>query len=524
MPGTGKKLADLAVAVGGVTHGDPDLTVTDVTHDSRHAGAGTMYVAVRGSQFDGHDFIAGAVAAGSTAVCVDHFTGSGVSELEVPDTREVMGPLAAAVHDDPSATVAVVGVTGTNGKTTVTHYVESITTNAGRTPGLIGTVHTRVGEHALISERTTPEATDFQRLLAEMRDLGADVIAAEISSHALELGRVSATKFAVAAFTNLSQDHLDFHGDMDRYRLAKERLFQEYEVGTAVINVDDPVGEGIAAEARMPVIRVGREGDLRADNVTTSFDGSSFEMVIHGVPHRVAAPLIGAFNVENALIAAGCCLALGLSVEEVVAGLSLLLPVPGRFELVSGSFPVRVVVDYAHTPEGIHQAISVARDLADGRVIAVFGAGGDRDREKRPLMGRAAIEADLSVLTSDNPRSEDPEAIISEVMSGIEGSGVVVEPDRRRAIEHAIRAASPGDVVLILGKGHETGQEIGERVLPFDDKLVAGEILGRMLRSSDSARAIRGACRRDLTAHRGCRGSTGVHLRNALCHPLLPET
>lgn len=486
MPVRGKKLGDLAIEVRGVTHGDPDVTVTDVTHDSRHAGDGTLYVAVRGSHFDGHDFVSGAVAAGSNAVCVDHFTGSGVTELEVVDTREVMGPLSASVHGDPSATVAVVGVTGTNGKTTVTHYVESITANAGRTPGLIGTVDTRVGEHELTSERTTPEATDFQRLLAEMRDLGADVIAAEISSHALELGRVSATRFAVAAFTNLSQDHLDFHGDMASYRAAKERLFSEYEVGTAVVNVADPVGRGIASVARMPVIRVGPDADLWVENLTTSFEGTVFDMVVFGERHPVSAPLIGAFNVENAMIAAGCCLALGLSVDEVVAGLGLLGPVPGRFELVSGAFPIRVVVDYAHTPEGIRQAISVARDLATGRVIAVFGAGGDRDRDKRPLMGRAAIEADLAVLTSDNPRSEDPDAILRDVMSGIEGSEIIAEVDRRRAIEHAIRAASPGDVVLILGKGHETGQEIGDRVLPFDDKVVVGELLDRIVRSPDS--------------------------------------
>ncbi|MEX1124790.1 MAG: UDP-N-acetylmuramoyl-L-alanyl-D-glutamate--2,6-diaminopimelate ligase [Acidimicrobiia bacterium] len=486
MPVRGKKLGDLAVEVGGFIHGDPDVLVVDVTHDSRHAGEGTLYVAIRGSHFDGHDFIAGAVSAGSTAVCVDHFTGSEVSELEVVDTREVMGPLSAAVHGDPSATVAVVGVTGTNGKTTVTHYVESITATAGRTPGLIGTVHTRVGDHALTSERTTPEATDFQRLLAEMRDLGADVIAAEISSHALELGRVSATKFAVAAFTNLSQDHLDFHGDMDAYRVAKERLFLDYEVGTAVINVNDPVGKGIASTAQMPVIRVGPDADLWVENLDTSFDGTFFDMVVFGDRRRISAPIIGAFNVENALVAAGCCLALGLSVDEVVAGLGLLVPVPGRFELVSGAFPIRVVVDYAHTPEGIRQAISVARDLAMGRVIAVFGAGGDRDREKRPLMGRAATEADLAVLTSDNPRSEDPEAIIRDVMSGVEGSGIIVETDRRRAIEHAIRAASPGDVVLILGKGHETGQEIGGRVSPFDDKVVARDVLDRMVRAPDS--------------------------------------
>jgi UDP-N-acetylmuramoyl-L-alanyl-D-glutamate--2,6-diaminopimelate ligase len=459
--------------------------VTDVTHDSRLAGEGTMYVAVRGSHVDGHDFVAGAVAAGATAVCVDHFTASGVSELEVAETREVMGPLSAAVHGDPSAAVAVVGVTGTNGKTTVTHYVESITANAGMTPGLIGTVHTRVGEHALSSERTTPEATDFQRLLAEMRDLGADVIAAEISSHALELGRVAATKFAVAAFTNLSQDHLDFHGSMDAYRAAKERLFRDYEIGVAVINVNDPVGREIGDWVSPPKLLIG-SGDLWAENLVTSLHGTSFDLVTSGSRIPVVAPLIGAFNVDNALVAAGCCLALGLDLEQVVAGLGALGPVPGRFELVSGSFPVPVIVDYAHTPEGIHQAISVARDLASGRVIAVFGAGGDRDREKRPLMGRAALEADLAVLTSDNPRSEDADLIIREVMSGIEGSGMIVEVDRRSAIEHAIRAASTGDVVLILGKGHETRQEIGGRVLPFEDKVVVGEVLARLAGSPDS--------------------------------------
>ena len=486
MPVLGKTLAELATELGGRTHGDAGVFVTDVTHDSRLAGEGTMYVAVRGSHVDGHEFVAGAVAAGCTAICVDHPMGSGVSELEVANTRAVMGPLSASVHGDPSAAVAVVGVTGTNGKTTVTHYVESITAGAGHTPGLIGTVHTRVGAHSLVSERTTPEATDFQRLLAQMRDLGADVIAAEISSHALELGRVSATKFAVGAFTNLSRDHLDFHGDMESYRIAKESLFRDYEVGTAVINVNDRVGRDIAAMASMPVIRVGTAADLWADNLTTSFDGTGFDLVVSGDRHRVSAPLIGAFNVENALVATGCCLALGLAVDEVISGLGALGRVPGRFELVSGSFPIRVVVDYAHTPEGIKQAISVAADLAAGRVIAVFGAGGDRDREKRPMMGRAALAADLAVLTSDNPRSEDPEAIIRDVMSGIEGSEIVVEADRRRAIEHAIHAASPGDVVLILGKGHETGQEIGDRVLPFEDKVVAGEVIDGIIRSSAS--------------------------------------
>jgi UDP-N-acetylmuramoyl-L-alanyl-D-glutamate--2,6-diaminopimelate ligase len=486
MPVPGSTLGDLAAGVDGTVHGDPDVTVVDVTHDSRHAGPGVLYVAVRGASHDGHAFLDSVREAGSNAAVVDHLTEAPMTQLLVEDTRLVMGPLAATVHGEPSRALAVVGVTGTNGKTTVTHFVESITAGAGRVPGLIGTVHTRVGNTALVSERTTPEATDFQRLLAEMRDLGADLVAAEVSSHALELGRVSATRFEVAAFTNLSQDHLDFHGDMGSYRRAKERLFREYEVGTSVINVGDPVGAEIATWVEGPKILVGRGGDLWVEEAATSFEGTVFDLVGDGARNRVRTSVIGAFNVENALIAAGCCLAVGLTMDEVVAGLSALESVTGRFEAISSDAPIKVVVDYAHTPEGISQAVAVAKGLARGRVIAVFGAGGDRDREKRPLMGAAASAADLAVATSDNPRSEDPDQIIAEMVAGVRpGVAIIVEPDRRKAIAAALDEAEAGDVVLVLGKGHETGQEVKGVIHPFDDHDVAREALARRLDATD---------------------------------------
>jgi UDP-N-acetylmuramoyl-L-alanyl-D-glutamate--2,6-diaminopimelate ligase len=477
MPSPGSTVGDVSGRVGGRVLGDPAIHLADVTHDSRRAGPAVLFVAVRGASHDGHDFVTAAVEAGSPAVAVEQSRDTAASQIVVEDTRAAMGPMAATVHGDPSRAVAVVGVTGTNGKTTVTHYVESLMSHAGRTTGLIGTVRTRVGDTVLPSARTTPEATDFQRLLAEMRVLGAEVVAAEVSSHALEMSRVVGTRFEVAAFTNLSQDHLDFHGTMESYRQAKERLFREYDVGTAVVNVDDPVGAGIAEWAEMPVITVGSGGSVQARSLSTSLRGSSFDLVTGRGSVPVRSPLIGGFNVENALVAAGCCLALGLTVAEIGEGLGMLGGVPGRFEQVSGDGPVHVVVDYAHTPGGVEQAIAVARSVTDGRVIAVVGAGGDRDREKRPLMGTAATTADFALLTSDNPRSEDPGLILSEVASGAQGQAVALEVDRAKAIEKAIDMADPGDVVLILGKGHETGQEVMGEVLPFDDREVAREIL-----------------------------------------------
>jgi len=391
-----------------------------------------------------------------------------------------MGPLAARVHGDPSRRLRLVGVTGTNGKTTTCHLVESIATAAGLVPALVGTVGARLAGEEVAVARATPEAADFQRLLARMVTAGVQVAAVEVSSHALALGRVAGSRFAVAAFTNLTQDHLDFHPDMEAYYQAKASLFRPELADRAVVWVDDPYGERLAATTPLPVTRVGRHGraDIGAAEVELRLDGSSFLLVGAGPPVPVRLRLAGAFNVSNALVAAAIAAALGIGSDSIAAGIGALARVPGRFEIVETGRDCTVVVDYAHTPDGVAAVIGTARDLVGrGRVIAVVGAGGDRDRAKRPLMGSAAAGADLAFITSDNPRSEDPLAIIAEVRSGAGGgpAEVRVEPDRRRAIRGALEAARRGDVVLILGKGHETGQQFADRVVPFDDRLVARE-------------------------------------------------
>ena len=479
MAPAGKKLEALAASVGGsVASSDSDVLVTDVVHDSRQVTPGSMFVALRGDSFDGHAYLESALAAGASAVCVDHPTGVQPS-LVVQDTRSVLGTLAAEVHDHPSSKLKLVGVTGTNGKTTVTHYLHSIYAKTGRVAGLIGTVKTVIGGVERSSIRTTPEATDFQRVLAEMVDSDVTHVAAEVSSHALELGRVRATQFAVTAFTNLSQDHLDFHGDMKSYRASKERLFAEYESQRAVLNIDDPVGAEMTALVDAPVLTVGRGGDIEIRRRATDSAGSAIHLQTPDGDAELLVPVLGGFNLANLGIAVGCALASGLEFTEIVPALTELETVPGRFEKISGSDPVMVIVDYAHTPTGIDQAIAAARDIAPGRVVALAGAGGDRDRDKRPQMGAALAKADRAIVTSDNPRSEDPAVIVADVVSGA-GDTAQAVVDRRTAIEQAIAQGEPGDVVLILGRGHEPFQDLGEESIPFDDRLVAREILSTL--------------------------------------------
>lgn len=476
-------MSELAAVIGGRIEdgvGSGEVEVRDVTHDSRQAGPGTLFVAIRGAVTDGHDYVEGAVERGAPAVCVETPLSTRVPEIIVDDTRVALGPLADSVHHHPSSALEVVGVTGTNGKTTVTHYLESLGRTAGKKTGLIGTIATRIGDRSIESIHTTPEASDLQRLLAEMRDEEVELVAAEVSSHALALGRVSATRFAVAAFTNLSQDHLDFHGDMDSYREAKRRLFTEYDVGTAVINIDDPTGRALADGFAGRLLRVGTAGDVSVSGATTTNAGTSFHMTTPWGTAGLTAPVVGSFNLLNAVVAASCALALGVGFDDVVAGLQRLDAVPGRFEKVSGEDPVQVVVDYAHTPAGISAAIATARAIDNQRVVALVGAGGDRDAMKRPLMGQALSAADVAIVTSDNPRSEDPLTIVTAVREGVEsGTELVVEVDRRVAIDRAIDLAEDGDIVLILGRGHEPYQQIGDTKLPFDDRLVARAALER---------------------------------------------
>lgn len=474
------KLSEIAARLtgGGQVIGSDPL-ITGVTHDSRAVGPGDLFVAIPGAVVDGHDYVERALASGAAAVAVERDVDC-PCRVVVPDARAALPWLAAAAYGDPSHHLPVVGVTGTNGKTTVTHLVEQIVIASGRTPGVIGTIGARIGRTEESVARTTPEASDLQRLLAEMVDAGVDVAAIEVSSHALSLHRVDAIRFRVAAFTNLMQDHLDFHGDMDRYFAAKASLFTRDRADHAVIGVDDDAGREIAASTAVPTTTVSIDGDadITASSIDESFDGSSFSMNTPTGRFPAHLPIPGKFNVQNALVAAAIALTLGIDAEAVVRGLASVTTIPGRFERIAGRDGPTVVVDYAHTPDAIEAVVGSARRLSTGRIIVVFGAGGDRDREKRPAMGRAAGNADLVVLTSDNPRSEDPDVIRASVRSGMAPStDVVEEVDRRRAIRRGLEAAGPDDLVLILGKGHEGGQEIAGRTEPFDDRVVALEEL-----------------------------------------------
>ncbi len=481
----GERLSTLAEIVGGRRVGDGDPLILDVTHDSRQVGVGSLFVAVKGMVSDGHDFIGQAMTMGASAIVCERPIEPAVPHVLVEDARGSLAKLAAAVHHHPSRELDVVGVTGTNGKTSVSFILESMLRSAGKVTGLIGTITTRIGDEQIPTLRTTPESTDFQRLLREMVNRGAEVVVTEVSSHALRLGRVDETEFAVVGFTNLSQDHLDFHADMEDYFAAKRMLFERRFSSVGVICIDDEWGRRLANDTAIEVrtVSMGSDADLRAEITGRSFAGTELMLTFPDAERRkVEVPLLGDFNAENALVAAGCALELGLTRDQVVTGMSQASPAPGRFELVSGGDPIRIIVDYAHTPDGIASVIESVRMLSPGRVIALIGAGGDRDRAKRPLMGAAGSSADLLIVTSDNPRTEDPEAIIAELMSGVSGVEAIAIVDRREAIVAAVDAAHDGDVVLVLGKGHERSQEIGDRVLPFDDRLVARSALAERRR------------------------------------------
>ncbi|HEY2813331.1 MAG TPA: UDP-N-acetylmuramoyl-L-alanyl-D-glutamate--2,6-diaminopimelate ligase [Acidimicrobiales bacterium] len=445
--------------------GDPDdVDVTGVVHDSRAVTDGSLFCCVPGAIADGHAFAATAVEAGAVALLCERVLKVDVAQAVVPATRVAMGPAAAMLHGHPSRSLDVVGVTGTNGKTTTTHLVRSIFDTAGRPAETIGT---------LTGARTTPEAPDLQRLLAEMRDRGTRAVAMEVSSHALAQHRVDGTWFRVGLFTNLSRDHLDFHHTMDEYFEAKALLFTADRCEHAVVNVDDPWGQKLAARLELPWEPYSLDD---ASEVTTEAHES--RCVWDGVELRV--PLGGRFNLSNAIAAAVTARALGVDHGAIAEGLAGAGPVPGRFETVDAGQPFTVIVDYAHTPDGLERVLEAARELAGpNAVVVVFGSGGDRDPSKRAPMGEVASRlADRVVLTSDNPRGEDPGAIMEAVRQGInEPSSVLTEPDRRLAIEAALAGARPGDVVVIAGKGHETTQTVGDDVRPFDDRVVAAELL-----------------------------------------------
>ncbi|MDX6656256.1 MAG: UDP-N-acetylmuramoyl-L-alanyl-D-glutamate--2,6-diaminopimelate ligase [Solirubrobacteraceae bacterium] len=451
----------------------PSVEVTALAYDNRAVTPGTAFFCVRGMTRDGHEFAPEAIARGAVALIVDHPLGLGVPEVVVGDVRAAMAPAAARLAGDPTARLQVVGITGTNGKTTTAFLVRALLEAAGRPTGLLGTVSSVIAGVEAPTERTTPEAIDLQRTFAQMVAAGDEACAMEVSSHALELHRADAVHWAVAMFTNLTQDHLDFHPDMESYFAAKRRLFQAGP-GTAVVNADDAYGRRLAEEFEAVTFAIDRDADVRAENVRFGLTGSTF--TVDGV--ELQSPLPGRFNVLNVLGAVAAARTLGVDDATIARALPNAGRVPGRFEPVEEGQSFAVLVDYAHTPDSLDNVLRAARQLAQSRVVCVFGCGGDRDRGKRPEMGRIASGlADVAIVTSDNPRSEDPEAIIAEVVAGMR-PGAIVEPDRRAAIERAVGLAGEGDVVVIAGKGHEQGQEFaGGLKLPFDDVAVAREAL-----------------------------------------------
>jgi UDP-N-acetylmuramoyl-L-alanyl-D-glutamate--2,6-diaminopimelate ligase len=481
-------LEPLRDALPEVEHAGPDPRVTGLCIDSRAAHPGDLFVAAAGSRTDGLRHAHEAVERGAVAVLADRRAElpGRAAFVRVDDLPRAKAVLADAFFGRPSQRLDVVGVTGTNGKTTTSCMLRSILAMDGRDAGLVGTLGAWVGARHEPLANTTPDAVDLQRLLARMVDENLSAAVMEVSSHALVQRRVDLVAFDVGVFTNLTPDHLDYHGDMDAYGAAKGRLFEMLpHDGTAVLNAADPQSRlyRLATRARVLQFALNAPADVRADILRLDAEGTLFRLAApeFGLDARVASRLVGRHNVENALAAAAAALALGLPAAAIVTGLQGLAAVPGRLEPVECGQGFRVLVDYAHTPDALEKVLDLLRPLTRGRLIVVFGCGGDRDRSKRPLMGRAvAAAADRLVVTSDNPRSEDPQAILDGIFAGIapaDRARAVREPDRREAIRQACAAACPGDVVLIAGKGHETTQVVGDRVLPFDDREVAREVL-----------------------------------------------
>ncbi len=468
-----------ALAGDAEIRGDRATPITGVAYDSRDVSAGSLFFCIAGSAADGHDHAVEAAAAGAVAAVVERWLDDvALPQLRVPSVRAAMGPMSSIVFGDPAGRLVTVGVTGTNGKTTMTYLLEQVFREAGLRPGVIGTTGARMDGEPVRLARTTPEAPDLHRLLATMAAGGIGAVAMEISSHALAQGRVGGLVVDIAAFTNLSHDHLDYHRSMEDYFAAKARLFTPAHARRGVVCVDDDWGRRLTSEATIPVSTIAIDGDadLRATDVTADRDGITFRVD----DTVVRSALRGRFNAANCLGAFAVGRRLGFDDGILARAIAAVPGVPGRMEPVDAGQDFLVVVDYAHTPDSILGVLRGARPLSAGRVIVVFGCGGDRDQTKRPRMGEVATtEADLTVITTDNPRSEDARSIIDQIVPGaVAGGGrFVVEPDRQRAIALAVGEAGAGDVVVIAGKGHERTQELGDEIVPFDDREVAREAL-----------------------------------------------
>ena len=471
---------------------NPDILA--LAHDSRKVEPGTLFVCMKGATVDGHSFAAAAVAKGAVAVLAEQEV-AGVDTVPVirtPDVRQAVERIAAWFYGDPSTQLRLVGVTGTNGKTTTTHIIRSIFNRAGRPCGVSGTLHTLIGDRVVPVKNTTPDVLDLQSTLRDMVDGGMKAVAMEVSSHALALGRVAGCEYDTAVFTNMTQDHLDFHQTMENYREAKSLLFRQLVADgsqkankSAIANIDDPAGEYMLAQTKARRIGYGmsEKADLRAVDIDLRPEGASFRVTGRWGEFAVQSRLTGLFNVYNMLAAIGVGCAEGIDIPVIQASLAEFEQVPGRFERVDIGRPFSVIVDYAHTPDGLENVLKTAKQFVRGQLIVVFGCGGDRDRTKRPIMGELATRyADRAIVTSDNPRSEDPAFIIGQIMAGITSPEArrktTTESDRRTAIRQALSLGQPGDVILIAGKGHENYQILADRTIHFDDREVVRELAG----------------------------------------------
>ena len=483
------QLADLIQRLRAISIDGPvDREITGLRYDSRRVGPGNLFVAVRGSCFDGHSFIEQAVDKGAVAIVGEK---PGLSKratmIVVPNSREALARLAATYYGDPSRRLKVIGVTGTNGKSTTTFLVKHLLERANQSTGLIGTVRYEIGERVLPAQRTTPESLDLQELLSQCVEAGCRNVVLEVSSHALSQGRASEIAFDVGAFTNLTQDHLDFHHGMKDYFEAKARLFDsvrdnQKKERAAVINIDDPYGQQLAARfgRDLPMISygMGARAQFRASNFKVEMNGTSYQLNAKEKSYLVRLPLIGRFNVYNSLAALAVAHAIGADVRTSVLALANAPQIPGRLEAIPAKRQFHVFVDYAHTDDALLNVLRTCRDLHPNRLILVFGCGGNRDRTKRVLMGAVADQyADYAILTSDNPRKEDPEAIVRDIEAGFKRKNYEKIVDRKEAISRAIALAQPKDIVLIAGKGHEKYQEFGDHTIPFDDVEVAARAL-----------------------------------------------
>jgi UDP-N-acetylmuramoyl-L-alanyl-D-glutamate--2,6-diaminopimelate ligase len=459
-----------------------DADVTGLSYDPRAVTPGDLFCCIAGERADGHDFAAEVARAGATALLVERDLEVDIAQVKVPSVREAMPLLAAAFFERPSSEIPVAAVTGTNGKTTVTYLLESIARVAGREPGVVGTVSRRFAGREEAGARSTPESVDLQRLLRDMRAEGVDIVLIEATSDGLAQGRLRGTQIASAGFTNLTQDHLNTHGTMEAYFDAKAALFDGSYTRRAVINASDPYGRRLIDRLNdFELMTYGSpDANIRCDSLEVGASGSRARLSTPSGGFEIETSLLGRYNIDNCMCALGMALQLGFDANHIAEGITALGFVRGRLEPVDAGQPFLALIDYAHTPDAVEKVLLACREIARGRVLVVFGCGGDRDKAKRPLMGGAAVRnADLAFITSDNPRSEDPMRIIADIEAGAEAAGgsYKVIPDRREAISAALREAGPGDVVVVAGKGHEQGQQFADRTVPFDDREVVRELL-----------------------------------------------